>query len=349
MVPQIKDLQSELAAQAPDLAEKMNFGLIDMNAHVDLHANAFGLAYGLGHGVMIVGTLPIISADVRLNGGYQGTTSVQDTIAALQQRSASLPTRSPRMDALIQLLQQLPSPTGGNLQAAIVEKLGYKPVGNWSGGGIGDAEVFAHYRFIDNPHYREAVRLGIDAPTGRVKDPDNLVDIPFGKGNASIFAQTIHDFPIWNEHVTFHAQGKFEYEVPASRTYRLFSDPSVPLSSEKETLDYQRGNRWSLGSGTSLQFFVPGLKFTAEYEYSGQFRDSVTPGQKAGYDYSILTQRSDMEAHTITVGVSFSTVPMFLSKKFPIPCMLGLNYSRVFSGVNADQVEMAYLHFESYF
>ena len=136
--------------------------------------------------------------------------------------------------------------------------------------------------------------------------------------------------------------------MPAKRTFRLYPDVNTPFSSEKEELDFQRGHQWGLGGGTAFQL-VAGLKLSGEYEYSGQFSNSVSGGRKAGYDYSILTADSDSSAHTFTAGLSFSTVALFMKKQFLLPLQVGLNYSKVLSGKNTDVVEMTYLHVEAYF
>jgi hypothetical protein len=347
MVPMVGDLTRRLQSIDAGLAQRLDFGQVDANPTADVQANAFGLAYGLIPGLMIVATVPIMTADIRVNGGYRSTTSMQQTIADLQRRKNG-GQRDQEIDALIQVLQQLPSVSGGNIQAALVQQLGYKPVGDWSARGLGDADVFGHYRFIDESYYKQAVRLGMELPTGRENDPDNLVDIPFGKGNAGTYVQTIHDFPLWNETLTFHAQGKFSYQWASRRTFRLFSDADTPFTSEKESLDFQRGHRFSMGNGVSYQV-IRGLKLVSEYEYSGQFGSSVSGGKKPGYNYSMLTEDTDWKSHSLTVGVSFSTVPLFMAKKFPLPCLVGLNHSRVLSGTNTEGIDMTYLHVEMYF
>jgi len=59
---------------------------------------------------------------------------------------------------------------------------GYKPLQNWSGKGLGDTQLVLKNRSFDADGVAVATQAIVTAPSGRIDDPDNLLDKGFGDG-----------------------------------------------------------------------------------------------------------------------------------------------------------------------
>lgn len=327
------------------LAENINLGQIDMEPTINVSANAFGLAWGLSDRVMIAVGVPVMSADVQLKGGYFNTGSVMAAASALKQHSN--PDAKDKAHAMAQVLEQLPTIRGEHLQGVIVNEFGYKPIGHWSGQGVGDTQLFLQAKTYDGDRYDNGAKAGIEIPTGRKDDPDNLVDVPFGTGYFTSFVETIHDVQILPDTLMTTLSARYNYAFSANRTYRLSPSTSFPLTSDKETIHYKPGNSWILGAELSTKVWKS-VGLSALYSVKNKGKDTIR-GARTDYDYSILEHNTDSRTDTLEATLSFSTVDLFLRKKFPVPFKVGVTAARVVSGRNTERVNQASANFEMYF
>jgi hypothetical protein len=51
-----------------------------------------------------------------------------------------------------------------------------------------------------------------------------------------------------------------------------------------------------------------------------------------GFAYESLEAETRSKAHDLKIGLSYSTLPLFLEKKFPIPMSLDVAYRHRFAG-----------------
>ena len=349
--PDVEDAYNKLYALDANLASNLNMGYVDLAPKINVKANAFALAWGLTDRWMIATAIPVMSADVSLSGGFYNTMSINQTVSALQ-AYASDPSKAQaaRNQALAlanALSAGVPQPKGEYLQGVIVNDYGYKPVGNWNASGIGDLQVFSVYKLINNDNYKQAIKGGIDLPTGRIDDPDNLLDVPFGTGYFATYLETLHDFVLVPGLLTFSSGARYTYNWSTDRTFRLSPSSTFPLTSRKESLSYKPGNSITLAGEVSAKFFRS-LGGYVNYTYKRKESDSIQ-GVDPSYNYTILSTNTNSSAHSFAVGVSYSTVDLFLRKKFPVPFKLGISMSRVFRGINTERVNITSADFEMYF
>ena len=85
------------------------------------------------------------------------------------------------------------------------------------------------------------------------------------------------------------------------------------------------------------------------YHFNKIFKDEVT-GSGPDSRYAGLEVESDGEEHMYIVSISYSTIPLFLEKKCPVPMDFTLSYRNKFDGDNSTfKTEYIKLGFTLYF
>ncbi len=345
--PDTSSAYDQLKAVSPDAAAAINLGNVNVNPDINVDAHVIGLAWGLTDWLMIAGGVPIMKAKVNVEGGYTDLGAVRASIDRL--RATTDPAVQAKAFAMADALEQSIQPLlrGEILQGVVVNEFEYKPVGDWEGSGIGDTTLFAEARAINWDFYKSAVKLGVDLPTGRADDPDNLVDVPFGQGYTDTFIESLNDFVVHPEYFIFSVSGRYQENWSANRTFRLAPSIDFPLTSEKETIHYNPGNVWSTTLEASTRFFRA-LELDVQYTTKHKAKDSIR-GTRTDYDYGILEHKTATLTNTAKATLSYSTVDAFLRGKFPVPFKVGTTLSRVVSGINTERVNMVSLDFQMYF
>lgn len=346
--PRAEAVIQRIRQSNPEILEGMDLGTLDAKPDIRVNVDVFGGAFGVTKNFMLVGVVPVYQANVNIAGGFYSTQSLTATADRLESMANADP-NAPRADymALAQFLRQLAVPTGNHVQGVLTNSLGYKPVGNWSGSGIGDMIFFGQLRTTDTPQYKQGWKVGAEVPTGRTDDPDNLLDVPFGKGHFVSFVESLHDFYVWGNKWILAANAKFAYQWGHTPTYRLVPDNGIPLTSEKGQVYRKPGNIGSLNLHSEVKI-VSDVYFHTDYIFTKKGRDKFS-GANNGYDYSILERNTEQTSHVGELGVSFTTANLFMQNRFPVPFKVGTFVSRVLDGENVDKIDMATLRFEMYF
>lgn len=344
-VPAVNNVVTKLD---PKLVDSIDFGTLDMKPDVRVNVDVFGGAFGVSKDFMLVGVVPVYNASTKISGSFEQTGSFSRAAQELEAQAAQPgATNTETISALSQVLRQLQAPNGNNVQAVLVNDLGYKPIGNWQGSGIGDLIFYGQLKTLDKKNYKQAFKVGAEVPTGRIDDPDNLVDIPFGKGHFVSFAESLNDFYVLDDSWILAVNGRLSYQWGHSATYRLAPDSDLPLTSRKGQVYRKPGNIGILDLHSEVRI-VSDLYFHSDYIYTNKGKDKFSGDQK-DYDYGILEKKTDQVSHVGEIGFSFSTVKLYMKNQFPAPFKLGMFGSRVLAGQNVDSVDMATLRFEMYF
>jgi hypothetical protein len=220
--------------------------------------------------------------------------------------------------------------TTNDIQNFLVQAYGYKPVETWSGSGIGDIEVGGRYQYLKTENWRLAFTGGVRLPTGEVDDPDNLVDIAFGSGAWALLFRANNDYT-GIENVILNASFEYDLVLPDHETLRVPDDVNRPLTTNKENVDRDLGDIFKLKLSGAYAFYE-GFGLSLLYSYAFQTKDRISGDQ--GYNYESLEDETDWTYHEYKVGLSYSTIPLFQKKKFPLPLVVGIEYEDVFAGSN---------------
>lgn len=212
----------------------------------------------------------------------------------------------------------------------VANGFGFKPLQSWSNNGVGDIELGGRYQYLKAKDWRLAFTGAVRLPTGKVDDPDNLVDYAFGEGCYSLLFRLNNDFT-GLKNWTFNATLKYDVTLPTKLDKRVPDSVDLPITANKEKVSINTGDIFELET-TAYYDFTKAVKASLLYRYQTKRKDDVSGNR--GFNYSTLESRSDFMSQIYIAALSYSTVPMFLEKKFPVPITASLSYRNRFAGKN---------------
>jgi len=215
---------------------------------------------------------------------------------------------------------------------------GFKRFETWSGEGIGDSELGAKYQYLKTDDWRLAFTGGVRFPTGKIDDPDNLVDYPLGSGAYALLFRLHNDYRGIKK-VVFDISIKYDLVLPDSETLRI-TDVHHPIAAEKEKVDRDLGDVVAVEPSVTYEF-LKGSSISLLYKYGHGFKDHITGNNG---EIQAMEIDTDYSEHVFIGGLSYSALPLYLEKKFPLPLTASLSYRNRFAGTN-NQFKSQYLSF----
>lgn len=214
--------------------------------------------------------------------------------------------------------------------ALAVPGFGYKRVETWSEDGFADIEVGSKYQYFKNADWRLAFLGGLRLPTGKVDDPDNLVDQPFGNGAWALLFQLNNDYT-GIKNLVLDLTLRYDLYLPDRQTLRVPASVNEPITPNKEKVKRDLGDVVAVETSAKYEF-VEGASLSLTYKYGHGFKDKVS-GSK-GFAYSSLEDETNWTEHVGIAGLSYSTLPRFLKKKSSVPLTASISYRNRFAGRN---------------
>lgn len=245
------------------------------------------------------------------------------------------------------------------VQNALGTAFGLKRIETRETEGFGDIEFGARYQYYRSESFRAAFTGITIAPTGKRDDIDDLVDIPTGDGNWAIRFQFQQDFMKQKEGLSkrlgfpevgdYFINTTFEYlyNLPDTRTVRACS-PLFPVCTQKAKVTRKAGDIVQAELQGNLGVLTDGLILIGGYNYQQQFKAHFT-GDQPGLPYGDLSIGSNVTAHEFFVGMTFSTVPLVVKGKFPMPVVGNIQYRERFAGENAYKTQTLWFTISTYF
>ncbi|HSB06955.1 MAG TPA: hypothetical protein VLK23_17400 [Thermodesulfobacteriota bacterium] len=216
---------------------------------------------------------------------------------------------------------------------------GYKRFKTWSEKGVGDLEVGTRYQYFKNDKWRLAFTGGVRLPTGELDDPDNLVDLDFGSGAYAFLFCFNHDYTAIRN-LVLNATFEYDLILPRRTTLRIPDDVNLPLTSNRENVKRNIGDIMGLKLFAEYTLFE-GLSASLLYHFEGKMKDKVNGSR--GFRYHSVEEETNYRSHVYVIGLSYSTLPIFLAKKFPVPLCIVLAYRDRFAGKN-NVLNTQYIH-----
>lgn len=216
------------------------------------------------------------------------------------------------------------------VQQTLEQNYGYDRIENVSNNGLLDMRLGGRYKYFNNENWRLAVTTGVKIPTGKVDDPDNLSDFGFGSGTWTPFLHLNQDY-IGIKNLVLNCTIRYDLVLPHEETLRVPDSADQPITANKEKVSR------NIGDGIELEFsgayqLRPDLTASLLYRYGYWMKDKVSGD--LGYNYESLEEDTNGSEHIGIVGLSYSTLPLFTEKKFPVPIDVGVFYRNRFAGKN---------------
>jgi len=211
-----------------------------------------------------------------------------------------------------------------------VPGFGFKRFESWSDQGFGDIEAGLKYQYYQSENWRLALTGGIRFPTGNMDDPDNLVDLGFGSGAWALLFKSHNDYT-GIKNLVLDVTFSYDLYLPDEQTLRVPDDVNHPITANKEKVSRNLGDIFMLDASAKYQFLKGSFVFL-DYKYGYSWKDSVSGNM--GFAYQSLEDETDWTEQVIEVGLAYSTVPLYVEKKFPVPLNASLAYRNRFAGSN---------------
>ena len=210
--------------------------------------------------------------------------------------------------------------------------LGYQRLETWADSGFGDLELGGRYQYWKSTDWRFAFTGGVRFPTGKVDDPDNLVDTGFGSGAYALLFRLNNDYT-GIDGLILNLTLRYDLTLPVHETKRVRTSVNAVLAppQNKEEVKINTGDWMEIETSGTYSFskvFFGSLL----YRYAGKGKDSVSGNR--GLNYSSLEEETDSTYQMVRCDVTLSTVPLFVEKKFKVPMDTILTYGNVFAGSN---------------
>lgn len=222
---------------------------------------------------------------------------------------------------------------------------GFKPIKSWSGKGVADIEVGGRYQYLKTDKWRSSFTGGVRFPTGEIDDPDNLADMGIGDGAYALLFQSQNDF-VGINHLLLNGTFRYELYLPHSMRLRVPDSVHQPLTLNEECVSRKMGDKFEIEI-SGLYDFYKGFSLSLLYKYAYKFKNQVSGNR--GFNYESLEDETNTQEHVGIVGLWYSTFPLYLAKKFPIPMMAGLSYRDRFAGTNLLKTRYVSLTLGIYF
>lgn len=312
---------------------------VDASASANVHGLGFG--YGITDSVMYYVEIAYYNFNsrariVRTKGNNY------ETLA----RSALNSGNYERSQLEYQLLQQnMVDVNERNIQHAITNYFGYKPVGDWQGQGYGDMETGFMIKTIDKGTWGLLLYPGVVLPTGRQDDPDMLQDTPFGDGQYDFFGEVATGYVV-NDRLSIGSTLRYTYQAPTTKSLRIPEEQNFPLSQRSGDFEVKYGDRVSFminAPYTISDWFsiIPFYRFM--YQNSASYDSPYTEAN------GFLEYNSDKMEHSVQLTTSLSSIQPFLKKKFPLPAQINMNLVQVVGGRNVPKMGRFELEFRMVF
>jgi len=211
-----------------------------------------------------------------------------------------------------------------------IKGFGYKRIKTWSDSGISDIEAGVRYQYLKTDRWRLAFTGGVRFPTGEVDDPDNLIDTSFGTGAWALLFRFNQDLFVM-KNLLLNATFRYDLVLPDKRTKRIPNNVDQPITANREKVHRNLGDVFELEASGSYEF-LKGLSFSLLYRYAFKLKDHVSGHQN--FAYESLEDETNWQYHIFETGLSYSTIPLYMAKKFILPLTASISYKNVFAGKN---------------
>ena len=209
---------------------------------------------------------------------------------------------------------------------------GYDRIETQTNSGLSDIEAGLKYQYLKTEDLRLACLGAVRFPTGETDDPDDLVDYPLGEGSYALLFHLNNSY-VGTSNLVFDLTLKYELILSNKQKVRVPEnvDQVIVPEENKERVDINPGDIIRIEPSLTYEF-LKGASLLAEYEFG--YRSEANVSGDKGLNYSSLEEESNFKEHVIKVGLSYSTIPLYAEKKFPLPLSAYVLYRNRFAGEN---------------
>ena len=292
-------------------------------------------AYGWTEQLTVVAAVPVLYSNTSVRTGWVVNENFERQLKTLASRGFA--------NKLISFREKLE-----NVIATKVAAYGYKPLEDSKQTEIGDITLGAKYQFVKSTRSAAALTARLAVPTGRIQDVDRLVDVAPGNGTFDLGLGIAYDYAV-SSGFTVTPTLSFLYPFAAARATRVPLTYGETLTPDVDRdANFKAGEIWSAGI---VSRFRPdeALVFGVGYNFQAKARDSYSGGRYASERYQYLSRDTEQQLHAAHFNVTYSTIPAFRRKQFPLPLEATLGLSSLFAGTNVNQAALSTFDIAAFF
>lgn len=308
-------------------------GEYEVDAQANINVQGTGMGYGITDKVMFYAEVAYYSAEVKARFKRTANNNYKEI-----SRNTSDGFTEENINKLIDAKLE-------NIQNVLVSDMGYQPIGDWHGSGLGDMETGFMIKAIDKGVWGLQIYPGIVLPTGRQDDPDILQDIGFGDGQFDFFGEMATGYVV-NDHLSFGTNLRYTYQAPTTKKLRIPDSREMTLSSNKGDFNVKYGDRINWTTSSTL-YVNDWIAFTPIYRFMYQMPTKYESEYGAANDY--LGYNSDKQEHQAQLTTTFSSIQPFLKKEFLLPAQINVNLVRTITGKNVPAASRFEVEFRMLF
>lgn len=317
-----------IEAEGFQLSDAVGHFAADVKTRVQVSAPIF--AYGLTSETTLALALPIYRMQTAAEVSFQASPNGQQFINSLasdynNQTSSAREAAAKLNDAVERLNNKL------------VEN-GYKRLDSWQGGGLGDAQIVLKHSSFSSGVFSLATQAILTVPTGRVDDPDNLLDKGFGDGQWDFALGVASEESLDNlqEGLSFSQYLRVTEQFPGRKTLRLVTEAET-IEVDKSEIDFDLGTRLEAGAAILVSPQQSGWGGALGYNFARKDFDRF----QAPHETRKVLEKDSLEVqHQAEAEIIFSGVPAFRRGSIPIPFELKLAYKHQLSSRNMPVTHM---------
>ncbi|MBT4792510.1 MAG: hypothetical protein HON90_13140 [Halobacteriovoraceae bacterium] len=324
----------------PEALKELSFGSHKIEANAKVKIDVYAFAYGITNKLTAYIGMPIYDAKVKVRYKKLSENSNKKVSEILQKKYGD-----DMAQTLGNMVENFYTIDETVIQSAIVNSLGYKELGDWSGQGLGDTEIGLKYNIINKKRYGVLTSFGAVAPTGYVDDPDLIQDIGFGDGQWDVFFELGSGYHL-SDNLIFNSWGRYTHQFESKKKLRVPFSEKIEISGQKQTFNEKLGNKTDLG--IDLEFIATDwLTFRPAISYSTTEKANYKSNNSA-VD-SLLEENSNSYSQNFMFQTQLSSVNLYLKNKFILPAQLNFSYQTMIEGRNTPKVDLYDIEFRMFF
>jgi hypothetical protein len=311
----LSQIEAFLKANGFEQKEALGSFTADFSGKIAVTAPIF--AYGISDKMSLGFAMPVYQARTNVAIGFRSSARAQEFLNALTNPYTNQNIKAREaMDKLNNAPRELNSKLVAN---------GYKPLGEWSGTGLGDATLLAKYAPVRLKHFAVALGGGVNAPTGRRDDPDILTDVAFGDGQWDLVGQLILDQPL-NRYFFVNQYVQYTNQLPGRKDMRL-KRSNEELEVDTESVQFKLGDK--VDAGVSLQYEgYEGVFAGVGYNVARKFADRYYLASVYHDEERVAEARTEQQASDAEFGLGFSTINAYQRGTFAVPFETTVSYKK---------------------
>lgn len=322
--PQVKELVTVLNQFGDQkLGDQLSLGTLHVNTEPEVRYIAPILARGITARWTVALGFPVITYKNRISLTASGS-NVGEMRKAVGNGAVELNRAFDRLNVNLATSAQ-----------EVLAKKGYRTLGDRDETQLGDIQVASLMDVGKTENISAQLRTVVSLPTGKGNDPDDLADLG-AFGYTSIENILVGNL-VLSGRWRLAAKTGYRYTLPDSVVRRVPADEddTLPGMESREGVERRTGGAYFVGTSATYSI-LESLTAGAGYEIARREADVYSGTGTRRYD--LLGKDTRAGSDRIRLGLTYSSVELFMADRAWLPTILAYEFSDTVSGFNTERM-----------